>query len=336
MKTWFLVICFLTSVSFGAELKLRDKLAEAEPGSYIVTEQNKNFTFLHVFDRTDNSIILEEVSIPAARYMRHPLPWRDWFECGAPGHTSWTMSQIDLNSGRFEETFSFTHQGWINLADSDPFLTTLLNLRFQALPEEKRRRIGLPPGYRKPDYRPIWNPPLFVNGKRITHVPFSVWLARWPCDGSDLSRKYIEIYLPYDSTEATYPSYFPYWIEVEGKIGSAKVRVIDSGTEARSPKPALPLRPPQLMGKGKLEADGLKFYIHSPSYYSDFMVMVEDENSLFGKTFPLRCEINRLDTETVQLFIPISELNEIVSSGESYRFTISPKENPHVCLISHL
>lgn len=246
MMKAFLVFCFLGSVVFSSELQLKNKLAEAEPGSYIVTEQNKNFTLIYVQDRLDQKIVIEEVTIPAPRYARHPVPWRHWFEGGAPGHTSWTMSQIDLATGRFEETFSFTHQGWVNLSGSTPFLTTLLNLTFYSVPDERKRRIGIPPGFNKPDLRPFWNPCLIVDGQRYTHIPFTVWRTKWPADGSDLARKMIEIYLPEvvdDPSIPHYPTYFPYWIEVEGAIGSARVRVIDSGTGARSPHSAMAPQP---------------------------------------------------------------------------------------------
>lgn len=253
MKKWLLILCFLGASALAAEIRLKDKLAEADPGSYIVTEQSKNFTLLHIHGRSDHSIVIEEVTIPAARYSRNPLPWRQWFEKGAPGHTSWTMSKINLDTGQFEETFSFTQRGWINLSDSDSFLTTLLNLPFCPVPEEQRRRVGNPPAHNKPDHRPLWNPFLTVEGQRVC-IPFTVWRARWPSDGTELSRKFIEIYLPCDVSDADipdYPTYFPYWIEVDGRIGSARARIIDSGTEARSPKPALPLRSPKFISDGK-------------------------------------------------------------------------------------
>ncbi len=339
MKNYLLIFCFLTSFLMGNELCLKNKLAEAEPGSYIVTEQNKNFTLVHIHDKTPHSIVIEEVTIPAARFARNRLPWRTWFESGAPGHTSWTMSMINLNTGTFEESFSFTHQGWINLSNSDPFFTTLLNLQFRPVPEKKRRRIGLPPGSNKTDYRPYWNPILTVDGQRIPRIPFASWVARWPSDGSELSRKYVEIYLPCsvdDTSVPGYPTYFPYWIEVDGKIGSAKVRIVDSGLGARSPKPPLPLRPPELMGEGKLEESGLALYLKTPTYYTDFLVIAEECNAFFGKTFPLPCQTTQIDEQTVELHIAKEKLSELMTPGESYRFLISPKEDPQISLATKI
>ena len=36
-----------------------------------------------------------------------------------------------------------------------------------------------------------------------------------------------------------YPSYFPYWLQVNGVAGKAKIRIIDSGSNLKSPKPPL-------------------------------------------------------------------------------------------------
>lgn len=248
--TLFLFTTFFFSHGFTAEIRLKEKLARATPGSYLVLEQNKTFTFLHIHDRFDNRITLEEISIPAASFARRPMNWKVWFESGAPGHTAWTMSQVNLETGIFEETYSFTQKGWIDMSQSNPFLTTLLNLRFHELSQGERRRIGLPPGYSKVDTRPLWNPRLIVDGQIVSNIFFSAYKARWPSDGSDLSRKIIEIYLPHsdENTLNWYPSYFPFWLEVDGKIGSAKVRVIDSGMNSQSPKASLPKRVPQLLG----------------------------------------------------------------------------------------
>ncbi len=333
MKKILFILCFLGALAFGNELRLRDKLAEAEPGSYIVTEQNKNFTLVHVHDSDSHTIVIEEVTIPAARFARCPMPWREWFESGAPGHTSWIMSKIDLETGAFVETFSFTHQGWINLSEADSFLTTLLNLRFQSIPDERRRRIGNPPGYNKPDCRPIWNPCLTVEGQRF-RIPFSAWKTRWPSDGSELARKIVEIYLPYETGDESvpiYPTYFPYWIEVEGKIGSARVRIIDSGTEARSPKATLPLQPPRLIGNGKLDKNGLALTIKSPKYFNDYIIIAEEIDS-FGKFFPLPCAHSQNERGEIALFVARDELEKLMTPGASYRFTVSPKEDPSICL----
>ena len=241
----FLALLFLCCLASASEVLLKEKLGFAPTGSFLVLEQNRTFTLLYIHQRDEHKLVIEEVSIPAAHFAKHPMNWKVWFEKGAPGHTGWIISQINLMTGSFEETFSYTHRGWIDMSASNQFLTTLLNLKFQEVPDSERRKIGLPPGYHKVDHRPLWTPRLVMNGQVVAHVPFRAYKARWPADGTDLSRKYVEIYLPEPQTadqESPYPMYFPYWLEVEGKIGSAKIRVVDSGINANSPKGSLPKR----------------------------------------------------------------------------------------------
>lgn len=324
----FLIFCGALS---AGEIQLKGKLAEAQPGSYIVIEQNKTFTFFHIHDRFDNAVVIEEVSIPAASFARNPMNWKTWFESGAPSHTSWIISQVNLDTGIFEETFSFTHKGWIDMSSSNPFLTTLLNLRFQEVSLEERRRIGLPPGHNKADHRPLWNPRLIVNGCVIPNTFFYAYKARWPSDGTELSRKIIEIYLPTDMNHGTtwFPAYFPYWLEVDGKIGSAKARVVDSGFDARSPKPSLPKRSPQLIGDAENVEDGIVFHVKSPLYYKEFMIFAEEDGSFFGNMTLLPCS-TVIDGEMVSLHVSQEALNKL--AGAKYRFSISPKENPSLVL----
>lgn len=230
MKYLFLLL--FSCALFGEDISLLDKLKEAQTGGYLVTVQNKQVTLLHIFEKSEGTLILEEVSIPLDRFRQYQGSSRAWFESGAPGHTSWLMTHVNLTTGKCEECYSCTHQGWVSLSEEDAFLTTLFTLRFQKVDDAHRRRVGPPPGYNRVDNRPIWNPPLVIEGALHENAPFSAWKALWPSDGTELAQKTIEVYLP-DSL-GHYPTYFPYWVEIEGKIGSARVRVIDSGPMAHS------------------------------------------------------------------------------------------------------
>lgn len=338
MRPFFLItlflICLLFSPLSASEISLREKLGLAKTGSYLVTEQNKTCTFLHINERGENYVILEEVVISAAQFARYQTSWRDWFERGAPGHTSWTLSQVNLETGTLEEIFSFPHEGWVENSEANHFISTLLNLSFNAVPDNKRRRIGLPPGYGKPDHRPLWTPILFIDGTPFKQVPFSVWKARWPGDGSELSYKVIEVYLPeehHSSDIPDYPTYFPTWLEVEGKFGNAKIRVIDAGMGARSPKPRMPHRMPKLLNNGQLNENGFSLAIEAPRYFKEFSIIAEHVDACLGKTIVMPCMAIG-QGETLSLFIPRSELDKWLEPGESYLFSIFPKEDPTVCI----
>jgi hypothetical protein len=217
-------------------LFLKDNLQRAHPGDYIVISSNKNNTLMHMYDKKDHILTVEEVAIPDNKRKVHEMSWKEWLEKGAPDNTSWVMYEIDLKTGQMLRYYSFTKKGWFEIADADNFLSKLLNLKLVKTPEQARKKVG-PKPVSGPDWRPIWQPQMIVDGKRIKGVSFDAWRTRWPRDGGDLSGKTIEVYLPQDSQR--YPSYFPYWLQISGMVGKAKLRIIDSGSQLKSPAPSL-------------------------------------------------------------------------------------------------
>lgn len=217
---------------------LRENFAKAKAGDYIVTAQGSTFTALHVRDKVGHNLVMEEISAPANRIPKQCYTWRQWIEAGAPGHTSWMIYNLDIDSGHMKEAFSYTKNCWFNIPEADNFLSKLLNLNFSIIPLENRKKIG--PNARDAAtqlYRGVWNPRMIVNGQEVHNVRFSAWKTRWPNDSSELAGKMIEIYVPEESD--LYPSYFPYWLQISGMIGKAKVRIVDSGSGLISPKPLI-------------------------------------------------------------------------------------------------
>ncbi|MBA2369812.1 MAG: hypothetical protein H0V82_12460 [Candidatus Protochlamydia sp.] len=238
MAHFFLVLSFLF---FGREflpaqrLYLKENLQRARRGDYLVIASNKTQTLMHIYDKQPNVITIEEIAVPEGRAPKR-MAWKDWIQQNAPGNTSWVMYEIDLQSGQMVRYFSFTKNGWYSIPDADNFLSKLLNLSLTKIPEDERKRAG-PKSSSGPDLRPLWQPRMIVDGRPINKVQFDAWRTRWPRDSSELSGRVIEIYLPQESQ--VYPSYFPYWLQINGAIGRAKVRIIDSGRGLHSPKPPL-------------------------------------------------------------------------------------------------
>lgn len=231
-----LLLAALPAAGF-AETKeiLKENIAKARPGDYIVTNLGKNFSLLHIRGKTESGLILEEVNAPLNRIPKNRYSWREWMEKGAPGNTSWVAYWVNTRSGEIERAYSFTKQCWFKLRDEDNFISTLLGLTFRHIPLSQRKRIG-PKSSSMPgeELKNIWQPRMIVNSTVIPDVNFEAWKAKWPNDGSELAGKIVEIYLPEESNR--YPTYFPYWLQVSGMVGKAKIRVVDSGGGLRSPK----------------------------------------------------------------------------------------------------
>lgn len=227
LLSFFVIFFIATALSAeGTFLYLRNNLRKAQSGDFIVTAQGKNYSLLHVQSKDANQLTFEEISIPAAKVPKQNFSWKTWVSQGAAGGTSRVLYTVDLTNGQLKNYYSFKRGTWYEMTPQNNFFPTLLNLRFNYIPESQRRRTGfcLVPA----DQRALWTPKMIVEGNEIQGVYFDVWKTYWPKDGSELSGKTIEVFLPEEGSN--YPSYFPYWLQITGLTGGAKIRIIDSGT----------------------------------------------------------------------------------------------------------
>lgn len=222
----FLQLLFLLAMSLQAQEVIKENIAQAHAGDWLVMSFNKNFSFYKVLDNNGYVLHLEETCIAVPTFRRMGLSWKDWASKGYPGGASKMIYRIDIPKGLIQ---SSSNQDFCTPSThGNAFLSTLINLRFKKVPETEKKRVGLPLFNSGPtDTRPIWQPKLVYNGHEIKNAAFDAFKARWPNDHSDLSGKLIEIYLPQEGQ--LYPSYFPYFMQVSGMIGKAKMHIVDSG-----------------------------------------------------------------------------------------------------------
>jgi len=215
-----LIFLFLLVLPFQgwSYLFLKERMAEATPGDYIVTAQKKTLTVWAIRERDDQKVVVEEISVPAQVLELGEGGWKEWVEKGAPDHTIWLAYAIDIRSGRLLGLYSVTNKRWCEVDKAGNFLTTLMNIGFTEMPANQRRP---------------WNPPVIFEGEEIPGVQLDLFEGKWPRDGSELSEKYIDIYLP--AVGSRYPAYFPYWLQVIGALAQAKIRIVDSGSNLKSP-----------------------------------------------------------------------------------------------------
>jgi hypothetical protein len=228
----FFLICFFWANTLLGINTLLENLNKTAVGDFVVTAQGKNYTLFHIYNKSPSTLTIEEVTVPSC-YTCQGQSWKAWMAKGAPSHTSWLLYTINLSNGAIEKTFSVNRNEWVQLPANAHFLPTLLNLKLQPIPISERRKAGAPPSSGSPDFRKLWQPKMVVEGQVVKGVPFDGWYTIWPKDGSELSLKAIELYIP--SENSKYPSYFPYWIQVRGAVGKATLYIIDSGSQLISP-----------------------------------------------------------------------------------------------------
>lgn len=232
---------FGLSLPLGAQesdtLRLADLFQKAERGDYVVSEQGKVYTLLHIFGKEGSCLVLEEISAPAPR-KNGLFDWKSWVAEGAPGHTSWTLYKLDLSSGTTEEAYSFTRQMWLSLNKEESLLATLSRIELSPVAEGSRRRVGPRPRGGNLDRRPLWNPPIIAEGLKVENAFCEAWKGYWPMDGGDLSGKAILVFLA--RQPGPHLCYFPYWIEIHGGMKKVKLRLVDSGHGLISPTTGFP------------------------------------------------------------------------------------------------
>lgn len=326
MKTFIFCFFWLLGIFQAyAENTLKDKFQHAQPGDYIVTEQDNNISVLSIRSLSSSTLLLEEISIPSNGIDPLKTSWSQWAQSKAPGHTSWIWYEIDLENNQLIECFSFSRQSWLFFNESEHFFTKLIGLSFSKIPDKQKRRIGPPPQRGEVDHRRVWNPPLIVEGKKIDKPSFDVWEGKWPKDNSPLSQCKIELY--FKSGNDTFP--FPYWIEVNNGHYTYKIRVIDSGNHLISPiQGPMPHRPPQFLGSIQHSGDALKLTFKTPSYYKKFNLFAIDLSS--GQRTPIPVPFSlRPAKEPEQFFIEISKqsLKETFQSGHRYQWMLVAEDS---------
>ena len=230
---FFLSLSLFISQLFATTLL--DKFKNSHEGDFAVFEQQKQITLFRIAKKTDQEMVVEEVTATAQPADSN---WQEWLTDGAVTHTSWTLSRFNLSTGAIESIYSYGTNEWIQADGAKEatftFLPTLFTLPLVSVADKDRKRIGPPPEAGDQERRKLWVPKVIFQGK-IETLPFHVFRVEWPKDVTELSGKTIYLYLPEDSKNSDCLDYFPYWVEVIGKVSKVKLRVIDSGKNLTSP-----------------------------------------------------------------------------------------------------
>lgn len=229
LLTYLVLPAFLFS---GGKNLLSKKLENAKPGHYILSEQNGNYSMLLVRENNSQKLLLEEITIPRKELNLKKRSGKEWLAKGAPGNTSWILYKLDLKSKKIDYAFSHTRHSKLYLDQGEHYLAQLLSLPMKKMQNHKRKKIGIEPAPGEADTRAVWNPPKMALGKPIKGHPFDAWHGTWKKDGSQLSNCGIDLY--FDAQESDFP--FPHWIEIASAHYNFKMRVMESGNDAQSPK----------------------------------------------------------------------------------------------------
>ena len=224
-KLIFLVLA--TTLSFA--LTVKDKIYEGSVENYVIYEHNRSALALVIHRLESDRLTVEEIATSVNAKPSH-LTWQVWLEQGAPGHTSWLIYDLDPTTGKLFDAYSFSKGCFVTLQDQAPMTAILLEAKLTPIPDALRKRVGAKPSAAAFTDRAIWQPPLFINGKK-EKSPLDAFASSWPDDTSEFSKKDLTLYYGKNLP-------FPCWIEISREH---KLRAIDMGKKlnmvpARSPK----------------------------------------------------------------------------------------------------
>lgn len=310
--------CWFSNV-FCSDFVLQERLKLAKNGDYIVTESNQMISLLAIRSITDESLILEEISAPLSAFNPRPSDWSEWVRHSAPGHSSWSMIEIELTYHQLIECYSFSRSAWMQLSPQESLISTLLNLSLRPLAKNDQRRIGPAPLNDDMDTRKIWKPPLIVDGKPLPDIEFDVFQTTWPEDGTDLAGNSIVLYFDHGNH-----SPFPAWMQIDTTHASASMRMIDSGHDLPVLHESIPRRIPEFIGGPQKTPSGIQITIKSPKYFRSFELFAVDVTSKEKQVFPIPHTLDHREGEELQIEILQSELQNVFQADHRYRWLIVP------------
>jgi hypothetical protein len=330
--TFLLFLYAAPLLAAAPPFSLQQRFAHAQAGDFIVTAQEGNYSLLFIRSITTEILLLEEISIPSPQVDLKRIDWKKWALEKAPGHTSWTLYEIDRAEGKLIECFSYSKNGWLYLDASEQFLTRLLTLPLNPVSAAERKKIGPQPAQGENDLRALWNPPLIVEGKKISRPAFDVLKTRWPDDGSRLALCAIELYFAKD--QPAFP--FPYWLEVHSPHYAYKMRSIDSGHNLISAMHGpMPHRSPQILGKAQKGREFWKLFIQTPSYFHKMHLFTIDLSGESKPTLPIPFTLKKgSKNEEMVLEIPFLELKRILKEGHRYQWILVPEGSADIYIES--
>lgn len=325
------LLCSASTLQLEA-VTLQEKFEQAQPGDYIVTAQDGNYSLLFLRAMNEKSFLLEEISVPSHLIDLKSVAWKNWLQSKAPGHTSWTLYEVDRASGELIECFSYSKNGWLLLDASEQFLTRLLTLNLSPVPEKERKKIGPQPAAGETDRRATWTPTLVFEGSKHPKPSYDILKTQWPDDHSRLALSTIELYFSKD--RPAFP--FPYWLEIKSPHYAFKMRAVDSGSGLRSPMSgAMPKRAPQISGNTHKGKESWKIPLRTPSYFQKFHLFAKEIGTESKETLPLPSALKKGEKmEEAALEISVSELKKRLTPGKSYRFVVVPEGSPELYIES--
>lgn len=330
----FIIIALLVFLPFcGFSITLKEKFIsnslEESLGYFIVTEHQKNLSFIRAHSIDPPFLFIEEINIPRHLIGNQQIDWANWLKKKAPNHTSWLLYRIDLQEGKMMDCYSFSRESYIAVSEQNSFLATLMLLNLEEVPMHDRKKIGPKPPQDMPDTRKLWNPSKIYEGKKIPNAHFMMMRTKWPKDDTDLAGRWIDLY--FDEDQPKFP--FPYWVEIGDGHNVFKLQVIDSGKNLYFPFRQQPVKTPKIHRMQLSQSEGLDIQLEDAYSLKNFQIIATQTSK--GEHISTLLPHQYLIKEgKPHLHIDYSALSLHLKEHCHYTLTIIPIDHPSLTLES--
>lgn len=295
-------------------------------GDYSIYQSGDSVTLLNIHSKDHPYIVLEEITFPKALYEN--VKGSDlvtWVKKGAPGNTSWTLMEINTKDLSVSSAYSFSRKTHLFLEKEDTLISSLLNLDVTPIPERLLDRVG-PRQMGKKDTRPLWEPAMYVAGKRVKPKKMDVYGGTWEKDNSALSGRSIDLYILND-----FP--FPYWIQIKGDFGSKKMISLDSGKHMVSPIESIPAMPPKFLSgleKWKDNPTKYSFLVQSARVHRAFTTYLLELGTKENGLKHIESQYQTIDNNVLKFNLHQASLEKELTKGKKYRLYLSYEDEGEI------
>lgn len=304
--------------------------SQVKEGDFIALKAGKMTTLLAFRQSHEECLVVEEISFPSE--LKEKFAWSEWIKKGAPGHTCWSIMEIDIKKGEVQDFYSFSKAAWVELGDKESLIANLLKLPFELVLEKDRKKIGPPPQDSEIDVRKIWHPPLVYQGQKIEGAYLKAYSATWPEDGTELSNKTITIYL--DSQKR---SPLPYYLQVETDHITASFQAVDSGRDLPFIHKNMPRKPPEFLGQSQKRENQIHIPLRLPSRYKNFDLFAIEESS-HKKIIPIDFQLKHIEKNKFEALVEEENFKNCIDSSKFYTWLLVPnfsQDYQHLSLQSY-
>ncbi|NBO24524.1 MAG: hypothetical protein EBU93_04755, partial [Chlamydiae bacterium] len=261
-------------------------------GDYIVLSLNKTYTCLSIFDKSQNRLVIEEITHLQSKVTSEEA--KNKFE-NLKDIASHTLFEIDLESKECLICFDLIKGHFLNPKSIDPILLRLFQLEFKPMKKDERRKVGVLDISATIDNRPIWNPTYHFNGSITKGHTCEGFRAIIPQDIQFIGGKFFEIYL--DPLLKDFC--FPVWLQIADGAQSFKMIPLDMGKGFKSQVSILPRPLPYFSNHFKVSTlieieiettypiDSHRFFYYQQKPLEIFTAIVEKVEKISGNRFKI-------------------------------------------------